>query len=153
MNNAMNSTTNKQPTTFTLKRKVLAGAFTLGVLTTGIGTQYAVVEDPVRVLSECTTTTCKGKINGATAIPAGTYQVVDTYSPRFKKNMLMLLNVPGFQGIRIHSGNTADDTEGCLVLGLRATSNGVTDSRKAMERFNTEAREALKHGPLYIRIE
>lgn len=140
-------------TTFTLKRKLLAGTFTLGILTTSVGIHYATVEDTVRVLSQCTTTTCKGKVNGQTAIPAGTYEVRDTYSPRFKKNMLELINVPGFLGIRIHSGNTADDTEGCLILGLKGTENGVAESRKAIEQFNKEAREALKKGKLFIRIE
>lgn len=140
-------------TTFTLKRKILTGAFTLGVLTTSAGIHYATVEDPVRHLTNCTRTTCVGKINGETAIPAGTYEVRDTYSPRFKKNMLELINVPGFQGIRIHSGNTADSTEGCLILGMRATPNGVADSMKAMAAFNKEAREALKNGKLFIRIE
>lgn len=140
-------------TTFTLKRKLLAGTFTLGILTTSAGIHYATVEDPVRVLSQCTTTTCKGKVNGQTAIPAGMYEVRDTYSPRFKKNMLELISVPGFLGIRIHSGNTADDTEGCLILGLKGTEDGVAESRKAIERFNKEAREALKKGKLFIRIE
>ena len=140
-------------TTFTLKRKLLAGTFTLGILTTSAGIHYATVEDTVRVLSQCTTTTCKGKVNGQTAIPAGTYEVVDTYSPKYKRNMLLLLNVPGFTGIRIHSGNSSDDTEGCLILGTYTTANGVAESRKAMERFNKEAREALKKGKLFIRIE
>ena len=142
----------KQTTTFTLKRKVMAAGFTLGVLFTGAA-QYATVEDTVRDLKDCTRTTCVGKVNGQTAILAGTYEVVDTYSPRFKKNMLMLVNVPGFQGIRIHSGNTADDTEGCLILGMTATNVGVARSMEAMRKFNAEAREALKKGKLYIKIE
>lgn len=140
-------------TTFTLKRKIAVAGATLGILFAGVGSQYATVEDPVRVLSSCTSTTCVGKINGKTAIPAGTYEIRDTYSPRFKKNMLEVMNVPGFQGIRIHSGNTADDTEGCLILGMRATQNGVAESRVAMQKFNLEARAALKKGKLFIRIE
>jgi len=96
--------------TIELKRKILAGGFTLGVLVFG-GVTYHSVEDQVRVLDKCTATTCNGKINGQTAIPAGTYEIKDTYSPKYKKNVLQVMSVPGFQGIRVHSGNTAD----CLV--------------------------------------
>ena len=77
----------------------------------------------------------------------------DTYSPRFRKRMLELVAVPGFQGIRIHSGNDADDTEGCLILGLRSTPTGVAQSNAAMQRFNLEARAALQRGRLFIKIE
>lgn len=57
------------------------------------------------------------KIYGKTAIPTGTYQVVWSYSAKFKKPLPLLLNVPGYEGIRIHSGNTDADTYGCLILG------------------------------------
>lgn len=139
-------------TKITLTRKVLTAGFTLGTIAFG-GYKFATVEDPVRELTHCTATTCTGKINGQTAIPAGTYEIRDTYSPRFGKNMLELVGVPGFQGIRIHSGNTADDTEGCLILGMRHTGNGVADSRAAMAQFNQEARAALKRGRLFITIK
>jgi hypothetical protein len=59
----------------------------------------------------------KIKVYAQTAIPTGKYQVVMTYSSRFKKVMPLLLNVPGFSGIRIHSGNTANETEGCIITG------------------------------------
>jgi hypothetical protein len=57
------------------------------------------------------------KVFGATAIPAGRYEVKLTYSSRFKKVMPQIMNVPGFEGIRIHAGNTDKDTEGCLLVG------------------------------------
>ena len=129
----------------------LAAAATLGVASFA-GHQYATVDDTVRVLTDCGKTTCKGKIPGATAIPAGTYEIRDTYSPTFKKMMLEVIGVPGFQGIRIHSGNTADDTEGCLIPGLKQTPTGVSYSRPAVEQLNKDIRAKLKTGPVFIKI-
>lgn len=57
------------------------------------------------------------KISGATAIPAGRYQITLDYSARFKRLMPHIVNVPGFDGIRLHSGQTAAQTEGCLLTG------------------------------------
>ena len=69
------------------------------------------------------------KIKGETAIPTGIYNVQITYSPKYKKNMPLLLNVKGYSGIRIHSGNTAKDTEGCLIVGKNTKVGMVTESR------------------------
>ena len=72
---------------------------------------------------------------GCTAIPNGRYQVAYTYSPRFKKNLPLLLNVPAFDGVRIHSGNTHKDTEGCILLGENKAVGKVLNSRKTMDEF------------------
>ncbi len=61
------------------------------------------------------------KIKGQTAIPAGRYRVDYTESARFKRKTLILLNVPGFTGIRFHGGNKAEDTEGCILCGHAKT--------------------------------
>jgi len=83
------------------------------------------------------------KVQGQSAIPYGTYMCKFTHSPKYSKKagkpvyMWELQNVPGFQGIRIHYGNTEDDTEGCILLGERIDSNygRILDSRKAVEKF------------------
>lgn len=75
------------------------------------------------------------KIPGKTAIPAGEYKVKVTWSPRFKRYLPEILNVPGFSGVRIHSGNTASETEGCLLLGLNKEKGKVLNSKNAVEFF------------------
>lgn len=75
------------------------------------------------------------KVFGQTAIPTGIYTVKMTYSPKYKRQMPEVLNVPGYSGIRIHSGNTADDTEGCIVLGRNTKVGMVTESRKTCKEF------------------
>ena len=75
------------------------------------------------------------KISGKTAIPAGTYKVKKTMSPRFKKVLPEILNVPGFTGVRIHAGNTAIDTDGCLLLGLNKKKGQVLESQTTMAFF------------------
>lgn len=63
-----------------------------------------------------------------TAIPVGRYEVTLTYSPRFRKNMPTLNNVPGYSGIRIHPGNTIDDTDGCILVGENTVRGRVLNS-------------------------
>ncbi len=77
------------------------------------------------------------KIAGKTAIPAGTYRVKKTMSPRFKKVLPEILNVPNYTGVRIHAGNTAADTEGCVLLGFNHTKGAVLDSANTVARFMT----------------
>lgn len=72
------------------------------------------------------------KIHGETAIPRGTYQIIIDYSQRFKRELPRLLNVPQFEGIRIHPGNTHVDTAGCILVGqLRVNGNSIGYSRAA----------------------
>lgn len=73
------------------------------------------------------------KIKGETAIPTGIYTVLLTYSPKYKRVMPLVNNVKGYSGIRIHSGNTHKDTEGCLLVGKNTKVGMVTDSRNTFE--------------------
>jgi hypothetical protein len=77
------------------------------------------------------------KIPKVTAIPVGTYPVQVTMSNRFKKPMPLLVGVEGFEGVRIHTGNTSEDTEGCIIVG--STWDGVSDfiagSRVAFDKL------------------
>lgn len=83
------------------------------------------------------------KIAGKTAIPAGKYKVKKTWSTRFKKTLPEILNVPNFTGVRIHSGNTAKDTEGCLLLGLNKVKGSVINSQNAVAFFMDRTPDAF----------
>lgn len=73
------------------------------------------------------------KIKSETAIPKGTYKVIINQSNRFKKLLPLLLNVPNFEGVRIHPGNSNHDTEGCILVGRTRSKDFIGQSRKAFE--------------------
>lgn len=75
------------------------------------------------------------KVKGQTAIPTGHYVINITYSPKYKRMMPLLLDVKGFSGIRIHSGNTSKDTEGCLIVGKNKQVGMVLESRDTYKRL------------------
>ena len=94
------------------------------------------------------------KIKTKTAIPTGRYELAWTWSPSFKKYTLQLLNVPGFDGIRIHVGNGSIDTDGCLLPGLRTNNTtSVLDSAKALEKLEALICPLLKKQKVYITIK
>lgn len=90
------------------------------------------------------------KVKGETAIPVGIYTVLLTYSPKYKKVMPLIHNVKGYSGIRIHSGNTSKDTEGCLLVGKNTVVGRLTDSRNT---FNALFKRLLQKGSNKITIE
>ena len=75
------------------------------------------------------------KIPNETAIPAGTYKVEVTYSPRFKRNLPLLIDVPNYTGIRIHNGSNKDHTSGCILVGFNTSKGILSDSRKISDHL------------------
>ena len=106
------------------------------------------LEDPDRGLisSISLTEIQRIKIKGNTCIPYGTYNITITYSPRFKKNLPLVNNVKGFDGIRIHSGNTPKDTSGCILPGFNKIKGQVINSKDTTERLIALINTALSKG-------
>lgn len=121
----------------TVRRLELTGQSTIGRLAID-GTDFCwTLEDVVR---------SGPKVYGQTAIPAGTYAVQLTMSPHFGRVLPLLVGVPGFEGVRIHPGNTAADTEGCLLVGLGHADDRITDSRAAFDALFARLQAASDRG-------
>lgn len=94
------------------------------------------------------------KVPGETAIPAGRYRVIVAMSPKFKRELPRLLDVPGFEGILIHAGNSPRDTEGCLLVGENKEKGRVLNSRKHEVKLTVIVKEAINRGEeVWIEIE
>lgn len=131
-----------------LREPTIEGA-TLGVLFRDGVFECFCLEDAVREISGQPVESWK--VPGETAIPFGRYQVVISHSPRFGRRLPELLNVPGFTGIRIHPGNTAKDSEGCILPGRTRSRAEVGESRMAF----TNLYEAMRRetGEMWLSIE
>lgn len=129
-----------------LHRDTLLAGVTLGKLFINGVYECEVLEDLYRGAAP--------KVPGATCIPNGRYQVRITHSPRFQRMLPLVEQVPGFTGIRIHPGNTADDTEGCLLPGKkRGKLNGrdaVFESTRAFDALF--AKLSLARGDIWLTI-
>jgi len=141
----------------TLKRIFKGETYAIGKLYIDGEYLCETIEDVVRKLPMTCPNTSKGiackcqeKVMHETAIPAGTYRVTMEYSPKFKRKLPYLHNVPHFLGILIHSGNTAQSSSGCIIVGKNKVKGQVLESRVALdaliERING-------HGSITITIE
>lgn len=87
------------------------------------------------------------KVHGKTAIPAGAYELILSMSNRFKRELPAVLAVPGFSGVRIHGGNTNENTEGCPLVGLvRNSADRISTCAPAVETVMRLIREARAKG-------
>lgn len=139
----------------TLNRIAKKSKYTIGKLY--IDGEYFcdTIEDTDRGLTQTMTDTQikSKKVHGQTAIPTGTYRIIISYSNKFKRQMPLLLNVPGFLGIRIHSGNTEKDTEGCLIVGKNKVVGKVIESKDTYNKLFSILCEANKKEAIKITIK
>lgn len=127
----------------TLRRLEQAATYTFGELLIDGTFECWTLEDPVR----------EGpKVHGATAIPPGVYVLTIDFSRRFGKPMPHILDVPGFEGIRMHSGNKVEDTDGCVLVGTRRVGANVFGSRAAYGHLFARLNTAHEAG-VAMRIE
>lgn len=122
---------------------------TMGVLFVDGAFFSFTVEDEIREVSGRPVS--EWKIAGQTAIPAGTYRIEVTKSERFGRRLPLICDVPGFTGVRIHPGNSAKDSEGCLLPGLSRAKAMVLESRRAFEHLHALIETSTT--PVEIRIE
>ena len=115
------------------------------------------LEDMDRGLLQSDPKSLSNKVKGKTAIPKGRYRIVLSYSPRFSnrpyykeltgnKGLPLLLDVPGFDKILIHTGNTPDDTEGCILVGKSIDKNNLSNSQAADTPLYKKISDALLTG-------
>ena len=125
-----------------LVRKTFTEESTTGELSIDGKFECFTLEDKVRAV----------KIHGKTAIPEGIYEVIINFSSRFKKPLPRLLKVPNFEGILIHPGNTAADTEGCILVGTSKGKDSVGNSRVAFKALFTKLEAGLKKDKIFIQV-
>lgn len=137
-----------------LERKYCKKDYTIGNLYINNKFFSNTLEDTVRDLNKDGVFNCgEFKIKGHTAIPYGEYEVKITYSSKFKRDLPLLLNVPSFEGIRIHRGNTKEDTEGCILVGENKKVGMVINSTKYENELIAILKQAqLKKEKIIIKI-
>lgn len=137
-----------------VQRETYTNDSTIGTLTYG-GSKCYTLEDKVRDVNKDGDLNDIGeaKVYGETAIPAGRYQVAFTFSNRFKKYLPLLINVAGFEGIRIHPGNKKADTHGCILLGNTKGADMIGESRVATASFISWLQKVIKTEKVFITIK
>ena len=130
-----------------LIRKYRKTDYTIGILY--INNEYfcEILEDTDRGLKDSMSLEeiKKIKIKDQTCIPYGKYQILMTYSPKYKKIMPLVNNVKGFEGIRIHSGNTNKDTSRCLLPGFNKIKGQVINSRGTFNKLYSLIQTAINN--------
>jgi hypothetical protein len=126
--------------TLTVRRETPIQGRTFGVLSLNGVPFCQTLEDQLREIPGVQV--ADWKVHGQTAIPAGRYPLVLSFSQRFQTVLPEVLDVPGFAGIRIHSGNVIDDTDGCLLVGMGRSGLWVTRSRQALAELLDRLRTA-----------
>ncbi len=124
-----------------LQREPSENDATIGSLYVNGAWQCFTLEDVVRERSGIPV--AQWKVQNQTAIPAGTYRITVDFSNRFQRNMLHILDVPGFDGIRIHSGNTTADTDGCILVGKTKNGAFIGESKDALKELQPLIEAAL----------
>jgi len=141
---------------FLLKRKHFTELSTIGELFVHGRYICDILEDKDRGLDEShdIKAIIAAKVYGHTAIPTGRYEIMITYSPKYKKDVPEVTNVKGWKGIRIHSGNVPDHTEGCLIPGIKDSApDKVMMSKDATAKVNTIIKVAIDEGKrVFIKI-
>jgi hypothetical protein len=127
-----------------VRRHASDDACTLGELLVDGEHECWTLEDPIR--EQPGVPVSQWKIPGQTAIPAGAYNVTITYSPHFGRNMPLVNDVPGFSGVRIHTGNAASDTDGCLLVGETLGVDAIRNSVAAFSPLYDKIANALAAG-------
>ena len=126
-----------------VKRLEFSDDSTIGELSVDGQFECYTLEDKVRPV----------KIKGKTAIPVGQYEVVINFSQRFQKPLPLLLNVPNFEGVRIHPGNIPANTEGCILVGDTRGVDFIGQSRAAFDRLFEKMKIAAETQKIFIEIE
>ena len=127
-----------------LERLQLDSDVTIGSLTVDGDWECWALEDAVREIPGVGWPAWK--IPGKTAIGYGRYPVDITMSQRFQRELPILFGVSGFSGVRIHPGNTAADTEGCILVGQDRHAKSLGNSRKAFAALFAQLRDAQARG-------
>jgi hypothetical protein len=133
----------------TLKRHTFDDISTLGDWLIDDIFECHTLEDKDRHLE---TAGCSAKVLKETCIPRGTYEVTIDWSPHFGRNMPHVNNVLCFEGIRIHTGNRPEDTEGCILLGTQEGKDFIYHSADAWNAFVVKLQAGLKEGKVWLTV-
>jgi len=126
-----------------LQRTVFTEESTIGQLMVNNRFECHTLEDRDRFLEDGS-----DKVYAKTAIPRGVYRVTRTLSNRFKRVLPILRDVPNFTGVRIHTGNKAEDTEGCILVGTYKpeTEDWISNSRDSFKKLDKKIEDAINDG-------